>query len=94
MPVDLNHTIVHARAPHASAAHLASVLVERYAFLVRETEFDQILGRLVEQGSPYWADPGHRHSGINRSDSGRGLYRNNSDGHLAIITRPPCGGAS
>jgi hypothetical protein len=68
------------------------VLVEHYAFLVSEPEFDQIQLRLVEQGPPYWADPGHRHSGINRSDSGRGLYWNNPDGHLEIITRP-CGGA-
>jgi hypothetical protein len=83
--------MLHARTRHASAAHLPSVLVEHYAFLVSQTEVGQFLGRLVEQGFPYWADPGHRHPGINRSDSGRGLYWNHPDGHLEIFTRPCCG---
>src|SRR4051812_39330105 len=76
MPIDLNHTIVHARDPRASANFLADILerpapvrfgpfhavaldngvtldfiqtdspliIEHYAFLVSEEEFDQIFG--------------------------------------------------
>ena len=61
-----------------------------YAFLVGETEFDAIFGRILEAGITYWADPGRRKSGeINHHDGGRGVYFENPDGHLfEIITRP------
>ena len=122
MSIDLNHTIVHARDPQASAAFLAEVLgrgapvrfgpfhgveldngvtldfiqadgqliIEHYAFLVSEEEFDQILGRIRARELPYWADPGHQQLGrINHHDGGRGVYWNDPDGHyLEIITRP------
>ena len=122
MSIDLNHTIVHARDPQASAAFLAEILgrpepvkfgpfhgveldngvtldfiradgeliVEHYAFLVSEQEFDQILGRITERRLPYWADPGHKQPGrINHDHGGRGVYWNDPDGHyLEIITRP------
>ena len=122
MSIDLNHTIVHARDPQASAAFLAEILgrgepvkfgpfhgveldngvtldyirvdevilVEHYAFLVSEEEFDLIFGRIQARGLPYWADPGHEHPGrINHNDGGRGVYWNDPDGHyLEIITRP------
>jgi catechol 2,3-dioxygenase-like lactoylglutathione lyase family enzyme len=122
MPIDLNHTIVHARDPQASAAFLAEILgrgapvrfgpfhavaldngvtldfiradgelvVEHYAFLVSEAEFDQIFGRIRARELSYWADPGHHQAGqINHHDGGRGVYWNDPDGHyLEIITRP------
>jgi catechol 2,3-dioxygenase-like lactoylglutathione lyase family enzyme len=123
MSVQLNHTIVHARDPQASATFLAELLgrpapvrfgpfqavaldngvtldfigaqddeliIEHYAFLVSEQEFDQIFGRIVARELPYWADPGHLHPGrINHHDGGRGVYWNDPDGHyLEIITRP------
>ena len=122
MPIDLNHTIVHARDPQASAAFLAEILgrpvpvrfgpfhavaldngvtldfiqadsqlvIEHYAFLVSENEFDQIFGRIRARELPYWADPGHRQPDqINHHDGGRGVYWNDPDGHyLEIITRP------
>src|SRR5512135_1319694 len=48
---------------------------QHYAFLVSETEFDQILGRIRERGLTYWADPARRHEGeINTNDGGRGVY--------------------
>lgn len=61
-----------------------------YAFLVSEDEFDQIHGRIREQGLSHWADPGRRQPGeINRRDGGRGVYFANPDDHLLeIITRP------
>ncbi|HUG26592.1 VOC family protein, partial [Piscinibacter sp.] len=66
------------------------VLVEHYAFLVGEEEFDLIFGRIQARGLPYWADPGHEHPGrVNHNDGGRGVYWNDPDGHyLEIITRP------
>lgn len=122
MSVDLNHTIVHARNPHASATFLAEILdrdapvtfgpfwcvqldngvtldfigtdaeliIEHYAFLVSEAEFDQIFARIRARDLPYWADPAHRQPGeINHHDGGRGVYWNDPDGHyLEIITRP------
>src|SRR6185295_7352505 len=97
MAIQLNHTIVHARDPAASAQFLADILgvpgpkpfgpfmevhvdndvtlafiraeaheiiIEHYAFLVSEGEFDQIFGRIRERGLQYWADPAHRHPGV------------------------------
>ena len=61
-----------------------------YAFLVGETEFDEIFARIRARGLDYWADPAHqRPQEINRNDGGRGVYWNDPDGHyLEIITRP------
>ncbi|GAA1649369.1 VOC family protein [Georgenia ruanii] len=122
MTIQLNHTIVHARDKHASAAFLADLLglpapttygpfavvelangvsldfaddagpirSQHYAFLVSEDAFDAVLGRIVERGLDYWADPYHRRPNvINTNDGGRGLYWADPDGHnLEIITRP------
>ncbi|MDL9999020.1 VOC family protein [Variovorax sp. J22P240] len=122
MSIQLNHTIVKARDPRASAALLAELLgrgapvpfgpfhgVEidngvtldfmkvdgefdwaHYAFLVSESEFDDIFGRIRARGIPYWADPGHHQPGeINHGDGGRGVYWDDPDGHvLEILTRP------
>ena len=123
MSVKLNHTIVHARDPLASATFLAEILgraksfafgpfqcveldngvtldyisaggapslIEHYAFLVSEEEFDQIFERIRERKLAYWADPGHRQPDrINHNDGGRGVYWNDPNGHyLEIITRP------
>ena len=64
--------------------------VQHYAFLVSETEFDEIFGRIKERGIDYWADPMHQQAGqINTHDGGRGVYFNDPTGHyLEIITRP------
>ncbi len=61
-----------------------------YAFLVDETEFDDIFGRIRERGLEHWADPGrHRPGEINTNDGGRGVYWEEPSGHLLeIITRP------
>lgn len=122
MTVQLNHTIVNARDPQASARLLAQLLgraepfrfgpfycveldngvtldylaeqgtvhAQHYAFLVSETEFDQIYGRIRERGFEHWADPARRQAGrINHNDGGRGVYWADADGHLLeILTRP------
>ena len=66
------------------------ITAQHYAFLVSETEFDEIFARIVYGGGKYWADPFARHDGdINTNDGGRGVYFPDPDGHLLeILTRP------
>jgi catechol 2,3-dioxygenase-like lactoylglutathione lyase family enzyme len=65
-------------------------IVEHYAFLVSDADFDAIFGRIQERKLPYWADPGRRQSNrINTRDGGRGVYFEDPSGHLLeILTRP------
>jgi catechol 2,3-dioxygenase-like lactoylglutathione lyase family enzyme len=65
-------------------------IIEHYAFLVSESEFDGIFDRIRARQLPYWADPMHnRPSQINHNDGGRGVYWNDPNGHyLEIITQP------
>jgi catechol 2,3-dioxygenase-like lactoylglutathione lyase family enzyme len=67
-----------------------SFIIEHYAFLVSEAEFDAIFGRIQQRQLEYWADPMHsRPFEINHHDGGRGVYWNDPNGHyLEIITRP------
>src|SRR5262249_12714716 len=61
-----------------------------FAFLVSETEFDEIFARIRERRLRYWADPFRRQADtINTYDDGRGVYFDDPNGHLLeIITRP------
>lgn len=63
---------------------------QHYAFLVTETEFDEIFTRIKNRNQPYWSDPMHHDPNrINGWDDGRGVYFDDPDGHrLEIITRP------
>ena len=63
---------------------------QHYAFLIGESDFDQIFERIRERKLKYWADPGqHRPNEVNHNDGGRGVYFEDPDGHLLeIITRP------
>jgi catechol 2,3-dioxygenase-like lactoylglutathione lyase family enzyme len=63
---------------------------QHYAFLVSESDFDQVFGRIKDRGLTYWADPGKSRPGeVNRNDGGRGVYWDDPSGHvLEIITRP------
>lgn len=62
---------------------------QHYAFLVGDSDFDDIFNRIRERKLPYWADPGQSQPGqINHHDGGRGLYFEDPNGHLLeIITR-------
>ena len=66
------------------------VAPQHYAFLVSESDFDEIFDRIKNRGLTYWADPGHNNEGeINTRDGGRGVYWDSPDGHaLEILTRP------
>ncbi len=68
---------------------------QHYAFLIGESEFDEIFGRIRERDLPYWADPFHRQPAqINHNDGGRGVYFVDDNGHsLEVITRPYGSGA-
>jgi catechol 2,3-dioxygenase-like lactoylglutathione lyase family enzyme len=123
MPVQLNHTIVHAKDATVSAQFYADILglapprrfgpfmvvdtangvsldfisaeddeiiIEHYAFLVSEPEFNDIFARIKSRNLDHWADPAGRQKGeINRHDGGRGVYWRDPNGHyLEIITRP------
>ena len=114
MSIELNHTIVPARDPLASATFLADLLglpapvpfgpffavaldngvtldfqrddgeltIQHYAFLVGESEFDAIFGRIRARGLTFWADPACRRPGqINHHDGGRGVYWDDPNGH-------------
>ena len=66
------------------------VASQHYAFLVSETDFDQIFARIRERKLSYWADPHQSKPGeINQWDDGRGVYFEDPNGHLLeILTRP------
>jgi catechol 2,3-dioxygenase-like lactoylglutathione lyase family enzyme len=63
---------------------------QHYAFLVDESDFDDIFTRIKQRNLPYWADPFKRRFGeFNTNDGGRGVYWEDPNGHfLEIITRP------
>lgn len=63
---------------------------QHYAFLVSESDFDAIYGKIRERALEHWADPRGQHPGeINHHDGGRGVYFQDPSGHyLEIITRP------
>lgn len=66
------------------------VLVQHYAFLIGEDDFDAVLGRITARGLEHWADPMRTRSGeINHIAGGRGVYFCDPDGHfLEVLTRP------
>ena len=72
---------------YAQEGHIA---LQHYAFLVSETEFDEIFGRIRERGLPFWADPGRQRAGETyQHNGGRGVYFLDPDGHLLeVMTRP------
>jgi catechol 2,3-dioxygenase-like lactoylglutathione lyase family enzyme len=71
------------------------VTPQHYAFLISETEFDEIFGRIRARRLPFWADPGQtERNEINTRDGGRGIYFEDPSGHLLeILTRPYGSGA-
>jgi catechol 2,3-dioxygenase-like lactoylglutathione lyase family enzyme len=66
------------------------IVLQHYAFLVDETDFDPIFARIRERGLTYWGDPFKQRPGeINHHFGGRGVYFDDPSGHLLeVITRP------
>lgn len=65
------------------------IVPQHYAFIVGETEFDEILSRVQQRQLSYWADPMHQRAGQTYvRDSGRGFYFEDPSGHnLEVLTR-------
>jgi hypothetical protein len=63
---------------------------QHYAFLISESEFDEIYGKIKSRNIPHWADPMKNQAGkINTLFGGRGVYFEDPSGnYLEIITRP------
>lgn len=69
------------------------IVWEHFAFLVGESDFDQIFARMTERGLPYWSDPFFEHPGeINTDDGGRSVYFQDPNKHLLEILTVPYGG--
>jgi catechol 2,3-dioxygenase-like lactoylglutathione lyase family enzyme len=60
-----------------------------YAFLISESELDEILCRVVGEGIVYGSDPWSRENGqLNSRNGGRGFYFPDPAGHLLeVMTR-------
>jgi catechol 2,3-dioxygenase-like lactoylglutathione lyase family enzyme len=85
VPLEHGVSLDFAQPPNPEDVH-----PQHYAFLVTESEFDEIYGRILERGQQHWADPmGSRPGEINHHDGGRGVYFQDPSGHyLEILTRP------
>ncbi|GAA0999793.1 VOC family protein [Nocardiopsis tropica] len=60
----------------------APIHPQHYAFLVSETEFDEILARIKQRGLAFHAEPDGSGVGeINHRFGGRGVYFPSPDGH-------------
>ncbi len=68
----------------------SEIASQHYAFLVNESEFDQIFQRITDRELNYWADPVRQEpQQINTRNEGRGFYFEDPNGHyLEILTRP------
>jgi len=66
------------------------VTPQHYAFLISETEFDQVYARVQERGITIWPHPWRGDEGkINHNDGGRGFYFEDPSGHfLEVLTKP------
>ena len=71
----------------------AEIAIQHYAFLVSEEEFDEIWGRIKDQGITYYPEPFlQSENQINHNDGGRGLYFLDPSGHGMEIITVPYGG--
>lgn len=67
-----------------------SIIMQHYAFLVTEEEFDGVFQRIKDAGIEYWADPHGKQPGeINHNHGGRGVYFMDPAGHgMEVISAP------
>lgn len=70
--------------------------LQHYAFLIGETDFDAVMGRIHARKLEHWADPFRQRPGeINTNDGGRGVYFPDPEGNLLeVLTRPYGSGGS
>jgi catechol 2,3-dioxygenase-like lactoylglutathione lyase family enzyme len=71
-----------------------AIAEQHLAFLISDSEFDEVFGRIKARHLDFWADPGRTKAGvINHNDGGRGVYFSDPDGHLLEVLTVPYGGA-
>ncbi|AEW98928.1 VOC family protein [Streptantibioticus cattleyicolor] len=72
-----------------ATAPAESIVLQHYAFLVSEEEFDAAYDRIRAAGIDHYADPHLKQPGeINHNHGGRGVYFMDPAGHgMEIITR-------
>ncbi|MGF1424988.1 VOC family protein [Kitasatospora sp. LaBMicrA B282] len=65
------------------------IVMQHYAFLLSDEEFDAAFERIRQAGLAYWADPEQKLLGqLNHHHGGRGLYFMDPAGHgMEILTR-------
>ncbi|MEV8626197.1 VOC family protein [Streptomyces sp. NPDC051079] len=69
------------------------IVMQHYAFLVSEEEFDAAYRRICELGVEHYADPQRQQPGvINHNDGGRGVYFMDPAGHAMELITVPYGG--
>jgi extradiol dioxygenase family protein len=73
-----------------ATAAAGDIVMQHYAFLVSDEEFDAAFARIRQAEIRYYADPHLKQVGeINHHHGGRGLYFLDPAGHgMEIITRP------
>ena len=66
------------------------IMLQHYAFIMTESEFDTVFARIREKKLDYWADPGRTRRGETYThNGGRGVYFMDPSGHLLeVMTRP------
>lgn len=92
-PIPFIHFLVVRTTNNASLDFIEtteSFMLQHYAFLVGDKEFDEIFARIKSKGIAYWADPAKRLGGqVNSHFGGRGFYFEEPSGNfLEVITKP------
>jgi catechol 2,3-dioxygenase-like lactoylglutathione lyase family enzyme len=89
IPVRLNDTTSLDYANNSELTRMGTLEITplHYAFSVDDTEFDAIMGRIIEEGVAYYAEPHDpKHYGeINISRGGRTVYFDDPDGHVIEV---------
>ncbi len=76
-PVRVNHALT------LDFDNCSEFEVHHYAFKVSDAEFDQIFGRIREEGIPYGSGPRTLEDmRINHRSGGRGVYFRDPNGHI------------
>ena len=89
VPVRVNETtsLDYANNSELSRMGTPDISPHHYAFAVDDAEFDAIMGRIIEEGLAYYAEPREpRHYGeINTSRNRRTVYFDDPDGHVMEV---------
>jgi catechol 2,3-dioxygenase-like lactoylglutathione lyase family enzyme len=89
IPVRINEStsLDYANISELSRARTPEINPQHYAFAVDDAEFDTIMGRIIEEGLAYYAEPREpkRYGEINTSRKGRTVYFDDPDGHVIEV---------